>query len=1362
MSKINKFTTSEVPGDLNSETIPPLGLAFDDAGTIFFANGSARAYRTIGSGVMYGYGSDASGQTGKNTIKLIPDYGSFLASTDQHIVVDPVGDNRVHIRSGSTPEGSSSDLYLGGTSNYFKISDSNKTAELKLTGNNSVLSWQFNGDGTTVLPLKISVGSRLPITFTANLNSNTFYPTTSNYLFGNGDSWSYDITFAVDGNGTVTTVFNNTPKLTSIGYSVGDTFRFTEQHHGIPNFDFFISILTITESFDLTSYAVELSLSNPPLLDAALSTTGPLKLMAGTSAYRFGSNSSLTLPNNSTISEHIGTDGTNTTYDLELVPGTVSSNQKILVRKKSNQSNIVYLAQGDSSEIDLYIGDDNQNIQILVDGNIEVAAYQRETSGLSYSWKFRNDGSFSSKQGEIYLKQPTPLDSNAGLFTIGTVPLLVSSEESVLISANLVQSWNFEKTGNLTLSSAGIVRSNTGSDINFYSGNKFNIIAGQMPSGEESQGGNVSITAGNGSNTIEGFVLSAGYGGDIKIVGGNAGLVTDDPALGNFGGKVEVKGGTGSGSNAGGDVTIKGGTGFSAGLVKIGENSQWIFDENSDSLTIPGSIIADTVENNGKLEWKANSSINGLGKTILELHPDVTVSGNDQFVVIDTKDTDVVQIRSGGSDANLIIGGDNNLVKLDEQSGVFIEHSTSASSELTFQDTTDFTDGKWLVDDGLNFIEYVTLDADMIAAATNFGIDSRDVIKVNGSAEELPLTGSFLSLGSNTYRIGVGQSPGVNPTTLTDITFVIFTKKITSATLSSDEFTITSAGNINLRTSGTQYIWRFGTDGSMTTPGLLKTGNIQVGRNIYGSAIGGISNAIQLRPNIDIDKRFLFTVDSSGGNYLRSGMEMPMAEVNKAVTLGFPHDNSTAGYIFNQGTDTNGTEWNDALVIFQNGGNVKIGTITNSNGTKIWEFNQTGNLTLPQTNMNASPAPVSLPGITFTDGTRQTTAFTGAAATVDITNTNGLTTTYYPTFVESRTNGQYMRADVDFTYHSDSNTLTVPKIAGMLQGNVNHAGGYINFTGSPSPVSTGITFADGTSQTTAWTRSAAQVQSSPPTSPVTGQLYYDTDDGKTYIWTGSAWVDASPSGSAAPTWQEVTLTGGSGAGALYLTSSSPEYTYVVTSNESRNIRLPSSVGLVLGRRFVIRNSGNAGLPIQTSTGTAFNLSIYQNQTVTAIAANVAVDGTASWMLEITGSSLTGVGSHVMAFSPTITTPTMSGATKMAGVHEKFSSFASLSGVVSLDASTSQIFYITTPGDNWTPNLLNLNLTSTYATAVTFVISQGATAYYPNALQIGGVAQTINWQGNQTPTPTANRVDTVTFSIFNNSGTYTVLGQMTGF
>ncbi len=115
-----------------------------------------------------------------------------------------------------------------------------------------------------------------------------------------------------------------------------------------------------------------------------------------------------------------------------------------------------------------------------------------------------------------------------------------------------------------------------------------------------------------------------------------------------------------------------------------------------------------------------------------------------------------------------------------------------------------------------------------------------------------------------------------------------------------------------------------------------------------------------------------------------------------------------------------------------------------------------------------------------------------------------------------------------------------------------------------------------------------------------------------------------------------------------------------------------------------------------------------------------------------------------------------------GVHEKFQAKVDATGVVTHDCSLGNIFYHTSPDADWTVNLTNLNLASGYATAVTLVIVQGGTGYYPSAVQIGGVAQTLNWQGNTTPTPSTNRTDVITFSIINNSGTYTVLGQLTGF
>ncbi len=114
------------------------------------------------------------------------------------------------------------------------------------------------------------------------------------------------------------------------------------------------------------------------------------------------------------------------------------------------------------------------------------------------------------------------------------------------------------------------------------------------------------------------------------------------------------------------------------------------------------------------------------------------------------------------------------------------------------------------------------------------------------------------------------------------------------------------------------------------------------------------------------------------------------------------------------------------------------------------------------------------------------------------------------------------------------------------------------------------------------------------------------------------------------------------------------------------------------------------------------------------------------------------------------------------IQEKFSSLQDATGVVAHNCENGHIFYHTSPDANWTVNLTNFSLITNYATAITIIISQGGTGYYPNALQIGGAAQTINWQGNTTPTPSTNRVDVVTFSIFLTGSGYTVLGQLTGF
>ena len=68
----------------------------------------------------------------------------------------------------------------------------------------------------------------------------------------------------------------------------------------------------------------------------------------------------------------------------------------------------------------------------------------------------------------------------------------------------------------------------------------------------------------------------------------------------------------------------------------------------------------------------------------------------------------------------------------------------------------------------------------------------------------------------------------------------------------------------------------------------------------------------------------------------------------------------------------------------------------------------------------------------------------------------------------------------------------------------------------------------------------------------------------------------------------------------------------------------------------------------------------------------------------------------------------------------------------------------------------------YATNLTVVVNQGATAREVTAIQIEGSGQTINWQGGSAPTGTANGIDVFSFTILRDNSTYIVLGQMVDF
>jgi hypothetical protein len=121
-----------------------------------------------------------------------------------------------------------------------------------------------------------------------------------------------------------------------------------------------------------------------------------------------------------------------------------------------------------------------------------------------------------------------------------------------------------------------------------------------------------------------------------------------------------------------------------------------------------------------------------------------------------------------------------------------------------------------------------------------------------------------------------------------------------------------------------------------------------------------------------------------------------------------------------------------------------------------------------------------------------------------------------------------------------------------------------------------------------------------------------------------------------------------------------------------------------------------------------------------------------------------------------------GITNFTSFAQNIGSLSGATGVVNHDFSVASLFNHTSIVSNFTVNVTNFNLAAGKATNVVLILNQGAIAYVPSALQLGGVAQTINWQGGLAPDGNAMKKDIVSFSIYSIGASYTVFGQLIPF
>jgi hypothetical protein len=262
--------------------------------------------------------------------------------------------------------------------------------------------------------------------------------------------------------------------------------------------------------------------------------------------------------------------------------------------------------------------------------------------------------------------------------------------------------------------------------------------------------------------------------------------------------------------------------------------------------------------------------------------------------------------------------------------------------------------------------------------------------------------------------------------------------------------------------------------------------------------------------------------------------------------------------------------------------------------------------------------------------------------------------------------------------------------------------------------------------------------------------------GEMIVWNGLSWVSSS-------NIQSLTV-----EGDLTVNGTTTTINSTTISVDDKNIELGSTTsptdltadggGITLkgdtDKTFLWSNSATP------SWSSSENINLSSGKVIT-------IDGTevlssTSLGSGITNSNLTSLGliEELQASSPTFTGPTeISGTLSFQQTTEKVNTSSISSNVMTCDYTTGAIYYQSaSPSANFTVNFTNVPTTDNKAITFTIFVTQGATGYIPNVLQIDGTPQTIKWAQSATPTPNANKIDIFSFTLIRLSSSWTVFGN----
>ena len=215
--------------------------------------------------------------------------------------------------------------------------------------------------------------------------------------------------------------------------------------------------------------------------------------------------------------------------------------------------------------------------------------------------------------------------------------------------------------------------------------------------------------------------------------------------------------------------------------------------------------------------------------------------------------------------------------------------------------------------------------------------------------------------------------------------------------------------------------------------------------------------------------------------------------------------------------------------------------------------------------------------------------------------------------------------------------------------------------------------------------------------------------------------------------------------------------------------LPTAGNLVAGELAI--NTADGKLYYKNSSGT---VTLLASATVAALTLPVSIanGGTGA-------STLAGANIPVINVANTFTgLQTFAGTSsnadlKTSNILETVTvSATAATGTVNYDVTTQSVLYYTTNASgNFTVNFrgssgtsLNTIMATGESLSATFLVTNGATAYYNSAVTIDGSSVTPKWQGGSAPTSgNASSIDSYTYVIIKTgSATFTVLASVTKF